>query len=191
MKMPRYCRFITTGFLVGVLAAGCAAGPFHGSSELANPAFKISEKIQPLLEKLYLYTKDLDQIRLDVRADAHVRAFLPGDPQLNYVQKAASYVEHASLIAMQQWELLSIVQDIKPEALIDYYTLRHKALGRAFDETRYDAQFLGLYQPFVERSQAKEDIQKALNVINDIQAIYSRLIEEVAPLVRQGLPTSL
>jgi hypothetical protein len=190
-KRLRFLIFITAGIVIVFLSAACTTGKVTGSGSASLSADKTQAQIKPLVEALYLKIKDLEVIYLDLRTVANAHAFLPDDLQLSYIQKTALYVRIALQSASSQWEILSIMQDIKPAALQDYYTLRHRALSRALDETGYDLIFLKLYKAYISSAEAQKDILSALTVIEEIRNIYGQLIDAIAPLVRQGLPTSI
>jgi hypothetical protein len=83
------------------------------------------------------------------------------------------------------------MEEIRAEALPDYYTLGHQGLVKAAEETVYDVRFTRLYLNFVESAEAKKDIRKSLDLIDGIQTLYTQLIDALAPLVHQGPPTSI
>lgn len=191
MRQPRSRTCIILGMLMAFLTVGCATGKAPDSGAANDPANNVREKLKPLVESLYLKTKDLEAIYLDLRSIANAYAFLPDDRQLSHIQKTALYVQNALQDASHQWEFLSIMEDIKPAARQDYFTLRHKALQKTSDETGYDVRFLKLYQAYITNAAAQKDITGALAVIEDIRKIYDQLIDAIAPLVRQGLPTTI
>jgi hypothetical protein len=191
MRRPRPHIFVILGMLTAFLSVGCATGRAPDSGASRASADSVQAKIKPLVEDLYLKTRDLEAIYLDLRTVANAFAFLPDDRQLSHIQKTALYVQNALQGATHQWEFLSIMEDIKPAARQDYFTLRHRALQKTADETRYDVRFLKLYQAYITNAEAQKDINGAAALMDGIQKIYGRLIDAIAPLVRQGLPTTI
>jgi len=190
-KRLKFSIFIFAGICIAFFSAACTTGrePDSGS---ANPsADKTQAQIKPLVETLYLKTKDLEVIYQDLRTVANAHALLPDDLQLSYIQKTALYVQIVLQSASSQWEFLSMMESIKPAALQDFYTLRHRALRKTLDETGYDIRFLKLYKTFITSTEAQKDILSALTTIEEIRNIYGQLIDAIAPLVHQSLPTSI
>ena len=135
-----------------------------------------------------MHTKELREIYLDLRSVAQAHSFKGLDEQLNYIQKASLYIEKSLIGASHQWEFFSIMHDIRSAAIVDYFTLRHKGLGRAANEARYDVKFITVYQSQITNPVAKEDIDRALSVIAEIRTIYDELTTAIAPVARGGKP---
>lgn len=189
--MKSFSLAVAMSTLLVIAPTACTTGRSADRAHAEEAVAKVQEQIKPLVESLFLKTKALEADYLDLRAVANVHAFLPDDLQLSHIQKAALYIQLALQKASSQWELLSIMEDIKPTAVQDYYTLRHKGLRKALDETGYDISFVKLYQTFITNADAQKHITNALGVIEEIDKIYVQLIEAVAPLVRKGLPTEV
>jgi hypothetical protein len=188
MRLSKSDIFVAAALLALFCCTACSTGGGPAAGGADDPAGKMQERIKPMVEALYLQTKELEAIYLDLRTVARAHAFLPDDLQLSHIQKAALYVQNALQGAFHQWEFLSIMDDIKPAAVRDYYTLRHQAMKEALDETASDVRFLKLYQAYITSAEAQTDIGRALSAIEEIQKTYGQLIEAIAPLVRQARP---
>lgn len=166
--------------------SGCAPG--GTSIEGEEPSLSVTEEVQrrilPLIEQLYLNSRELKEVYRDVRSVSQAHAFRGDDEQLNYVQKAALYIQKSQLSAMHQWEFLSLMEDIRSSAIVDYYTLRYKGLSQATVASVGDERFITIYRAYIKNAAALQDIDAALKLIMDIRNLYEQLKSAIAPLVR-------
>jgi hypothetical protein len=95
MIRPLSHIFVILGMLIAFLSVGCATGRAPDSGASRASADSVQAKIKPLVEDLYLKTRDLEAICLDLRTVANTFAFLPDDRQLSHIQKTALYVQNA------------------------------------------------------------------------------------------------
>lgn len=179
------------GLLLIFWAASCSTAPVPGADSAGTPAESVKARIKPMVEALYLKTRHLETAYLDLRSVANSHAFMPGDLQLSHIQKSALYIQLTLQSAFDQQEFLSIMDDIKPGAMQDFYTLRHKALRKARDETGYNISFLKIYEAFITSADARKYIHSALEDMEQISKIYNQLMEAIAPLVRKGRTTAI
>lgn len=191
MKQPKRLWYMLGPVLLAALVMACSTARDRGNISQDAPESPGHKRIKALVERLYLESKELKTIYLDLRAISNAHAFLPDDLQLNYLQKSALYVEKAHLSAHHQWELFAIMNAIRPSSAMDYYTLRHQSLGQAANQARYDQRFLEVYRPFISSEEAQKEIGRALASIDEIQKLYTELMEAIAPLVRKGTPTAI
>ena len=150
-----------------------------------TPATEVQRRILPLVEQLYLNTMELKEVYRDLRSVSQAHAFRGEDEQLNYVQKAALYVQKSHLSAMHQWEFLSLMEDIRTDAMVDYYTLRYKGLSQAIDASVGDERFIKIYRAYIKNAAAIQDIDAALKLIVDNRNLFEQLTAAIAPMVRQ------
>ena len=150
-----------------------------------TPSKEVQRRIQPLVEQLYLNTMELKEVYRDLRSVSQAHAFRGDDEQLNYVQKAALYVQKSYLSALHQWEFLSLMEDIRTAAIVDYYTLRHKGLSQAINASVGDERFIKIYRAYIKSAAAIQDIDAALKLIVDNRNLFEQLAAAIAPLVRQ------
>jgi hypothetical protein len=146
---------IRTSAVIGLLAAvllfsACATGTHSVAQERQARITAAHAQIKPLVEKLYLGAKALEEIYHDLRVVAQAYALMGDQEQLDYLQKAALYIQKSAMQAHNQWEILSLMEDIRPEALGDYHTLRAKALRDVIAEARYDERLLKVYRQFIQ-----------------------------------------
>jgi hypothetical protein len=191
MKQPIRLWYMPGAVLLAALVMACSTARYRADYPQDAAESPGHERIAALVERLYLESKELKTIYLDLRAISTTHAFLPDDLQLSYLQKSALYVEKAHLSAHYQWELFAIMNAIRPSSVMDYYTLRHQSLGQAANQARYDRRFLEVYRPFISSEEAQEEIRRALAAIDKIQALYTELMAAIAPLVRKGPPTAI
>lgn len=183
-----FAASMAAGLAIAFLIGGCLADHAAHSESNFGPASSVQEQIKPLVEQLFLNYKTIDGIFHDLQAVAQAHLFQADDAQLNYVQKACLYVQKAALGAYHQWDILSILEDIRPAALRDYYTLRHKGLLWAAGEIDSDIRFLNLYREFISNTTAREDIDQALGVMKANRELYGRMAEIIAPLINKARP---
>ncbi len=150
-----------------------------------TPAIEVQQHIRPLVEQLYLNTMALKEEYRDLRSVSQAHAFRGDDEQLNYVQKAALYVQKSYLSSMHQWEFLSLMEDIRATAIVDYYTLRYKGLSQAIDASVGDERFIKIYRAYIKNEAALQDIDAALKLIVDNRNLFEQIKAAIAPLVRQ------
>ncbi len=183
MQTNQTIQRIAFVLLAALLAVSCSIATSSTSRPDNDLTAKVQTRIKPLVEALYLNTREQLAIYGDLRSVAQAHALGGDDKQLNYLQKAALYVQKTHLSSWHQWEMLSIMEDIRDEARLDYYTLRRKGLHQAMDEEVYDERFITIYQTQISHAEAQKDIQRALKMIQRNRKIYRQLIDAIAPLV--------
>ncbi len=154
-----------------------------------DPAY-VDTRIKPLIEALKLDTVALEGQYGLLRASAADYAFR-ADEQLNHIQKAALFVLNALESAKHQWEILSIVDYIKSDALGDYFTLRVQGLKRAAGDLSHDITLVDLYGAMLAAGTAREDVGHALTVLDAIQRDYEQLLSAMGPLANAPPRTAL
>ncbi len=191
--MKKLCISFYPIVLVSTIICALTACALHNTSgkhrepSLAMTA-EVQRRILPLIERLYHNSKELKEEYRDLRAVSQAHAFRGDNEQLNYVQKAALYIQKSHLSAMHQWEVLSLIEDIRPAAIVDYYTLRYKGISQATVELVGDERFITIYRAYIKNAEALEDIDAALKLIVDIRNLFDQLKEAIAPLVRKKMP---
>jgi hypothetical protein len=157
-------------------------------SQTSLPGKTPSGDIQPLIEKLLLNHKSLEQIYQDLRLIAEGTLFYGSDEQLNYIQKACLYVQLADLTAQHQWDGLSLMDYIQKSRLRDFYTLKISGLKQALFESAYQLNFLNTYQASIDNKTALDDIEAAVDLIRDNMDIFQKLIAALTPLANPDRP---
>ena len=180
--------------MVSVLLFACmlmACATVDSSDTSANNTLVdgVQARIKPQVETLYLNVRELQEIYSGLRKLAQAYAIRGDNLQLDYVQKAAIYIQKSYHSASHQWEFLSIMEDIRSEAQIDYYTLRHKGLRYATNEAVYDERFIKIYRSQITNAEALKDIDRALEIIEANRDIFNQIMKAIAPLVRKSGPT--
>lgn len=189
MKCPQTLALIAVGMFLGMICGACTGGQIPAPASATLSPGNGFRELKPVVEALYLKTREFQTVYSELRTLAQGHVLGAKDVQLNYLQKTALYVQHACENADHQWQLFSILDYIKPSAMADYLNLRNKALKRATHELKYDRQFLQIYGPFITHPDAQREIQRALGYIDDIQALYDRLLKSLAPVVYKEIPT--
>ena len=178
----------TTIFILVIICTLTACAFKYASNEHRESTLSVSSEVKQrvltLVEQLYLNSRELKEVYRDLRSVAQVHAFSGDDEQLNYVQKAALYIQKSYLSAIHQWEFLSLMEDIRPAAIVDYYTLRYKGLSQAIVESASDERFITIYHAYINNAAAFEDIEAAIKLIVDNRNLFKQLTEAIAPLVR-------
>ena len=95
MRRSRPQVLVILGMLIAFLPMACTTGKGPDSAATDASANSVQAMIKPLVEDLYLKTKELEVVYLDLRTVANAFAFLPDDRQLGYIQKTALYARNA------------------------------------------------------------------------------------------------
>jgi hypothetical protein len=167
----------------------CATPPGDVSLE-PSPNKTLSGEVRPLIEKLLINHKTLEQSYQDLRLISEGNLFYGSDEQLNYIQKACLYVQLADLTAYHQWDGLSLLDYIQPGQLRDFYTLKISGLKQALFDSAYQLNFLNTYHAFIENKTALNDIEAAVNLIRDNMDIFQKLVTALTPLANPSSPAS-
>lgn len=166
-----------------VLLAGCATGAGRKDDGTSgNGASVTRQELKTTVEALYLNNLALRDVYRDLRGMARAHLFLPDDDRLNQLQKICLYVDSALRTGMHQWEMLSIMDDIRPAATGDYFTLRQKSLAVAMDRTRWDQRFIDLYRTGIMNGAVQQKVDAAIRRIERNLSLFKRLMDLSAPL---------
>lgn len=157
-----------------VLAAGANAGTKD-------------EQLNDLIARLYLNHASLETIYRNLH-DAAIDHVDGPDRQLSYIQKTYLFVSEANLVCLYQWELLSIVNYIRPESRSDYFTLRVKGLRRAIFESRDRINSLMLYYGFIENAETRKLLDEAIGLIEANVYTYEQLVDMLQPMANPPNP---
>ena len=142
-------------------------------------AAELTAKMPQLKEKteqLYINYKLLDDLYKDVRKVAGAYIY-QSDQQLNYVQKAALYINEARLTSYYQWQMLSVIEYIKPAYLEDYFILRQKDLHKAKKDLNFLITLLDLYSTYIENQAALKPVDEAVAHIKGTIYLFEGLIQ--------------
>jgi len=182
-------RVILLGILL--LVTGCASSPFgrDAAGEGASATFR--ERAAEEAGASLLRVEALKERYGMLRAAAHAYAFLDDPEQLDYLQKAALYVDRARMLAAHRLELLQLLPRIEPSHIVDYCTLQSRGLQADLKASAYNRHFLGVYQPFIEHEQTADEIDHAVAIILEVEELFRRLLVLFAPLVREPVPARL
>ena len=178
---PSSRKHLYAALVLVTLVSGVSACASARSSDREPAAIDVS-RINPLIESLKLHTVALDRQYSLLRASAADYAFRGLDEQLNYIQKAALFVQSALEGAKHQWEILSIVDYIKEETLRDYFTLRLQGLKTASTELAHHITLVDLYAARLKADLPRQDAAQALKILKTIQEDYAQLMTALAPL---------
>ncbi len=180
-------KWLTAVTLAAILVLTACAASKSAPNDQPEPgiAREVQSLITPMVETLYLNTRELIETYRDLRAVARAHAFRADDDQLNYVQKIALYVLKSHDSSYHQWEFLSLMHDIRPSATMDYFTLRHKGLHKAAREALDDERFIEIYQSKITHPAANTDIDRALTIIRANRKILLNIAAAIAPMVHR------
>ncbi len=191
----------TTGWMariaVMMMLTGCAALHQQPAQPGAEPfdAERVVATLTPEIENLYLAWHDLDQIYKDLKFLE--RGFLldPDDRQLAYIQRAALYIQDASVRANHAWQQLSVLGYIRPDRMRDYLTVTVNALTEAINAIGYDDQFIDIYGAFIRHDAVQADLSRARNQMETIAVLLKGIRNRLAPMTNQknsnATPSSL
>ena len=177
--MKKRCANLFSTILV--LSAALAVAACTTLPTAQEPAAGGIDRLKPLIESLKLDTVALEEQYRLLRATAADYAFR-SDEQLNYVQKTALFVQSALEGARHQWEVLSIVDYVKTEAVGDYCTLRAQGLKTAYAELAVNITLVDLYGTLLKAEVPRSDAAEALKVLQVIRQDYEQLLSAVEPL---------
>ncbi len=169
--------------LFWVMLNGCSAA-VHSEITASDPGQeeKVIGDLTPDIEALYLSWHDLDRIYKDIKFLERGFLFDANDRQLGHVQKAALYVQDASVRIHHRWEQLAVLHYIRPEMLRDYLTLGVKGLTSAKAEIDYDLNFLQVYTAFIENDGMLEAFDRARDRIEGGVNLMDRILQKLVPL---------
>ena len=170
-------------FFIWVILNGCSAAlqPEMRASDPGHEERVIGD-LTPDIEALYLSWHDLDQVYKDIKFLERGFLFDENDRQLGHVQKAALYVQDASVRIHHRWEQLAVLHYIRPEMLRDYLTLGVKGLTSAKAEIDYDLNFLHVYTAFIENDGMLEAFDRARGRIERCVDLMDRILKKLVPL---------
>ena len=132
--------------------------------------------IKEKTEQLYLNYNQLDRLYKDLREITSAYIYEP-DEQLNYMQKIALYINEARLISYYQWQMLSVIEYIKPGYLKDYYTLRKKDLQKATKNLDFLLSLLDLYTAYINNKAALQPVDAAVTNIKGTIYLFEGLVK--------------
>jgi hypothetical protein len=138
--------------------------------------------LTPDIEKLYLSWHELDQTYKDIKFLERGFLFDPDDRQLAYIQKAALFVQDASVRIHHRWEQLSVLHYIRPEMMRDYLTLNVKGLTSAIKEIQYDQKFLTIYGTFITHEAVTDELNRAREHIEKNMGVLNQILERLLPI---------
>jgi hypothetical protein len=170
--------------LIVLLVAGCTGmlpTEMHAGKEAK--AIDIVDALNPEVEALYLAWHRLDAVHKDIKALEKGFLFDGDDRQLGYIQKASLYVQDAALRIHYQWQRFSVLAYIRPQMIRDYLTLGVKRLTLDRDEIGYDRMFLRIYAPAIDNAAVGADLERALERIDDCEAILEKMSKMLEPVV--------
>ena len=147
-----------------------------------------SEPLKELIARLYLNHKSLQTVYKDLHESA-IDNLGGSERQLSYIQKSYLFVSEANLVCFYQWELLSIVDSIRPESRADYFTLRVKGLRQAIFESRDRVNSLMLYYGFIDSAETRKLLDDAIGLIEANIYTYEQLVDTLEPMANP--PNSL
>ena len=151
--------------LVTTIAQPCAAAQSVDKS-------LVKEKT----EQLYLNYDQLDSLYKDLREITSAYIY-KSDQQLNYMQKIALYINEARLTSYYQWQMLSVIEYIKPAYLDDYYTLRKKDLLKAIKDLDFLLSLLDLYTTYIDNKAALQPVEEAVTNIKGTIYLFEGLVK--------------
>jgi hypothetical protein len=159
---------VSRAFLFALVSIFILMGPgFAGANEA-----RLKEKT----EQLFLNYKILEALYGDLREITGGYIY-NSDEQLNYMQKMTLFVNEARMICYYQWQLLSVMDYIKPEAKNDYYTLRRKDLLKAKTDLAFVLSLLDLYRNYIVNKAALQPVDEAAVNIKANVYIFESLME--------------
>ena len=152
--------------LVAAAVYGCSSGPhleWTESRPIVGEA--VIRDLGQDIETLFLAWHALDQIHKDIKFIERGLLFDVDDRQLGYVQKAALYVQDASVRIHHRWEQLAVMHFVRPEMRRDYITLGVNGLTSTINEIDYDLMFMDIYTPFIDNDGVRQDFKRARDQI--------------------------
>jgi hypothetical protein len=181
------------GLLLGMLllVTGCAVNPIGRVAAGDGPSAAFQKRVAEEAGVLVLRVEALEERYGLLRAAAHAYAFLDDPEQLDYLQKAALYVDRARMLAAHRLEILQLLPRVRPSHMVDYCTLQYRGLQTGLKASAYNRHFLGIYQPFVEDEQTSGEIGHAVAVILEVENSFRRLLALLEPFVRKPAPERL
>ena len=138
--------------------------------------------LTPDIESLYLAWHELDQIHKEIKSLERGYLLAPDDRQLGYIQKAALYIQDASVRIHHQWERLAVLNYIREEMLRDYLTLSVDGLRTAVDAVVYDDRFLTVYRTFITHPALVTELDRAQASIQSHLTLMNRIADNLSPL---------
>ncbi|WP_155315044.1 hypothetical protein [Desulfosarcina alkanivorans] len=169
--------------LLAAVFTGCTTGPAAAPPEPGTlDGHRILADLTPDIETLYLAWHELDQAYKDIKYLERAFLFDPDDRQLGTIQKAALYIQDASVRIHHQWEQLSVLHYVRPEMMRDYLTLRVKGLTSAIDEIGYDGMFLTIYRPHVKHQTVTSALDSARDIIEKNKRLLNQIRETLLPV---------
>jgi hypothetical protein len=158
---------------------GCAhSNKDRNGPDVSSEAAAQKSLMKPVVEALFMNHKQLEYLHGDIHEVARELLF-QSDRQLDYIQKAALYIKEAYLLGYAEWQLLSIMEYIKPDSLQDYLTLRRKGLTQSIPEIQYTIKQIELYRNFIQDKRADKIIRDAVGIIEGNIRLMGRLKEMV------------
>lgn len=178
---------------VVVLAAtltGCAVAtqPATAEPRMIDSGAVVAD-LTPDIEALYLSWHALDLIYKDIKFLERGFLFDPDDRQLGYVQKAALYVQDASVRIHHQWEQLSVLHYIRPQRMRDYLTLRVKGLTSTIKEIGYDDKFVDIYAAFILHEAVSQDLNRARHQMRLTSGLLDQIRQKLLPHTNATTPS--
>jgi hypothetical protein len=185
LKMARTGGLIV---LLILLVSGCAATAPKPPKTVPDDKALQDAALVPVIEQLYLNFRAADQDYRRLRDLAEGYLFGPDD-QLSTYQKVYLHIGQANTICRNQWELLAIVDYIRPEMRSDYFTLRVRDLERAISETGTLLKAVDVYQAFLENRKVQRMVDDCVRRIETHVYLYEKLIAQMGPLKNPDKPT--
>lgn len=147
--------------------------------------------LSPHIESLYLHWHELDQTYKDIKYLERGFLFDKDDHQLGRIQKAALYVQDASVRIRHQWDLLSVLDYIRPEMMRDYMTLCADGLTSAIKEIGYDEKFITIYGSFIAHDTVTQDLNRAQELIQKNVDVLNQVLQRLLPIANATSPPTL
>jgi hypothetical protein len=171
-----------------VILIFCTLGCSH-TTQRQCPDFSpgVSEQMslmKPIVEDLYMNHLELYHLYTDLHQVAKYYLFTPGE-QLSYIQKTALFIQEAYRLGRAQWELFSVLEYIRPEAINDYFTLRAKGLENTIDDVRFTMKEIDLYKGFIENPEALKICRDAMGMIEANIRMMEKLLELTRPMTNK------
>jgi len=185
--------FIFGMVLLTAVFTGCAPSTrTNGGKTTGVNTDPIITILAPDIESLYLSWHELDQAYKDFKFLERGFLFDPDDRQLAYIQKAALYIQDASVRIHHRWEQLSVLHYIRREMMRDYLTLNIKELKTVIKEMKYDEKFLIIYKTFITHEPVTDELDRTLTQIKKNMDLLNQILEKILPLTNPaGMPMAL
>jgi hypothetical protein len=170
--------------LVFVLAMvhACATSPSPTTVDPAADRPREYASLRPLLADLDQRHRHLESLHHELHLLAEHMMY-QSTGQLDYLQKLALFVQSARMIALSQYQLLSLVNYIDPDHLQDYYVLRVKGLKWALSETQHWINLIRVYEAFVEHPEGQRLAAESLDFLQGTLKLYDRIRAQLEGLV--------